>query len=164
MLNRWLAAACGAVQRHGGTVDKFIGDAIMAEFGAPLHVPDHAARALRAAVELREVAGEMQTWMTQRFAGRDLPPFAIGVGVHSGRAVVGNIGSPDRMEYTAIGDTVNLASRLEGTTKTLDCAIAASRTTVDLAGLDIVIGERQTLTVKGREEPVEVLAVLAIKE
>ena len=164
MLNRWLAAACGAVQRHGGSVDKFIGDAIMAEFGAPLHVPDHAARALRAAVELREVAGEMQTWMTQRFAGRDLPPFAIGVGVHSGRAVVGNIGSPDRMEYTAIGDTVNLASRLEGTTKTLDCAIAASRTTVDLAGLDIVIGERQTLTVKGREEPVEVLAVLAIKE
>lgn len=164
MLNRWLAAACGEVQREGGSVDKFIGDAIMAEFGAPLHVPDHAARALRAALGLRDVAGEMHDWMQTRFAGRNLPPFAIGVGVHSGRAVVGNIGAPERMEYTAIGDTVNLASRLEGSTKTLNCTVAASRAAVDRAGLDIVIGERQTLTVKGREEPVEVLAILGIKE
>lgn len=145
-------------------MDKFIGDAIMAEFGAPLHVPDHAARALRAALGLRDVAGEMHDWMQTRFAGRNLPPFAIGVGVHSGRAVVGNIGAPERMEYTAIGDTVNLASRLEGSTKTLNCTVAASRAAVDRAGLDIVIGERQTLTVKGREEPVEVLAILGIKE
>lgn len=164
MLNRWLAAACGVVQHEGGSVDKFIGDAIMAEFGAPLHVPDHSARALRAAIGLREAACEMQTWMQTRFSGRDIPFFAVGVGVHSGRAVVGNIGAPERMEYTAIGDTVNLASRLEGVTRTLNCTIVASRAVIDRAGMDIVIGERQTLSVKGRKEPVEVLAVLAIKE
>jgi adenylate cyclase len=164
MLNRWLAAACAVVQREGGSVDKFIGDAIMAEFGAPLHCDDHARRALRAAIGLRDAALQMQDWMNDRFAGRDLPPFGIGVGVHSGPAVVGNVGAPERMEYTAIGDTVNLASRLEGVTKTLGCVIAASRASLSQAGDGITTGECRTLTVKGREEPVEVLAVHDIED
>lgn len=164
MLNRWLAAACTAVQKEGGSVDKFIGDAIMAEFGAPLHCDDHARRALRAAIALRDAAVEMATWMKERFADRDLPDFGIGVGIHSGRAVVGNIGAPERMEYTAIGDTVNLASRLEGATRTLNCAIAASRAAIDEAGAGIITGASQTIAVKGREAPVEVLAVLGIED
>ncbi len=164
MLNRWLAAACTAVQKEGGSVDKFIGDAIMAEFGAPLHCDDHARRALRAAIALRDAAVEMATWMKERFADRDLPDFGIGVGIHSGRAVVGNIGAPERMEYTAIGDTVNLASRLEGATRTLNCAIAASRAAIDEAGSGIITGASQTIAVKGREAPVEVLAVLGIED
>ncbi|MFO1344803.1 MAG: adenylate/guanylate cyclase domain-containing protein [Rhodocyclaceae bacterium] len=164
MLNRWLAAACTAVQKEGGSVDKFIGDAIMAEFGAPLHCEDHARRALRAAIALRDAAIEMASWMKERFAGRDLPDFGIGVGIHSGRAVVGNIGAPERMEYTAIGDTVNLASRLEGATRTLNCTVAASRAAVDEAGPGIITGDSQTIAVKGREAPVEVLAVLGIAD
>lgn len=164
MLNRWLAAACTAVQKEGGSVDKFIGDAIMAEFGAPLHCDDHARRALRAAIALRDAAVEMAAWMKERFADRDLPDFGIGVGIHSGRAVVGNIGAPERMEYTAIGDTVNLASRLEGATRTLNCAIAASRAAIDEAGSGIITGASQTIAVKGREAPVEVLAVLGIED
>ena len=164
MLNRWLAAACAAVQKEGGSVDKFIGDAIMAEFGAPLHCEDHARRALRAAIALRDAASEMASWMEERFSGRDLPAFGIGVGIHCGRAVVGNIGAPERMEYTAIGDTVNLASRLEGATRTLNCAIAASRTAIDEAGPGIITGESQTIAVKGREAQVEVLAVLGIED
>ena len=164
MLNRWLAAACTAVQKEGGSVDKFIGDAIMAEFGAPLHCDDHARRALRAAIALRDAAVEMAAWMKERFADRDLPDFGIGVGIHSGRAVVGNIGAPERMEYTAIGDTVNLASRLEGATRTLNCAIAASRAAIDEAGAGIITGASQTIAVKGREAPVEVLAVLGIED
>lgn len=164
MVNRWFAAACAVIQREGGSVDKFIGDAIMAEFGAPLHYGDHARRALRAALGLRDIAVEMQQWMAQRFAGRELPYFSIGVGIHSGKAVVGNIGAPERMEYTAIGDTVNLASRLEGATKTLNCCVAASRTCVERAGPGVIVGERQTLTVKGRDEPVEVLAILDIED
>lgn len=164
MLNRWLAAACAVVQREGGSVDKFIGDAIMAEFGAPLHCDDHARRALRAAIGLRDAALQMQEWMNERFAGRDLPPFAIGVGVHSGPAVVGNVGAPERMEYTAIGDTVNIASRLEGVTKTLGCTVAASRATLLQAGDGVTTGECRTLTVKGRDEPVEVVAVQDIRD
>jgi adenylate cyclase len=136
----------------------------MAEFGAPLHCEDHARRALRAAIALRDAAIEMASWMKERFAGRDLPDFGIGVGIHSGRAVVGNIGAPERMEYTAIGDTVNLASRLEGATRTLNCAIAASRAAIDEAGSGIITGASQTIAVKGREAPVEVLAVLGIED
>lgn len=163
MLNRWFEGACAAIQREGGSVDKFIGDAIMAEFGAPLPTPDHARRALRAALRMQQVAVALQAWMAERFAGRNLPPFAIGIGVHTGSAVVGNIGWSERMEYTAIGDTVNLASRLEGVTKTLGCVVAASRETVARAGAGVRTGAVQTLTVKGREETVEVLEILELE-
>lgn len=167
ILNRWFSRACAALQEEGGCIDKFIGDAVMAEFGVPMPMPDHARRALRAALKLRDVAHEMQGWVKERFPDRDLPPFAIGVGLHSGKAVVGNIGSAERMEYTAIGDTVNLASRLEGVTKTLGCAVAASRATVDQAGgsgVKIKVGKSETLQVKGRDEPVEVFAIEGLEE
>jgi class 3 adenylate cyclase len=162
MLNHYFERACAVLLREGATIDKFIGDAIMAEFGAPLPQADQALRAIRAAVALREVAVEFRHWMAVRFADRDLPQFDIGIGVHSGEAVVGNIGSSTRMEYTAIGDTVNLASRLEGKTKETGCAILASAETVAEAGAIVRTGVRHTLTVKGRSQPVEALEILAV--
>lgn len=162
MLNTYFERACAVLLKEGATIDKFIGDAIMAEFGAPLPQPDHALRALRAAVALHTVAVEFRAWMSARFVGRALPEFDVGVGIHSGEAVIGNIGSSSRMEYTAIGDTVNLASRLEGKTKETHCAILASVDTVVAAGAAVRTGSRHILTVKGRGEPVEAFEILAV--
>jgi adenylate cyclase len=163
-LNAYFAKVIAVIVKEGGRIDKFIGDAVMAEFGVPYPFPDHALRALHAAVRLRETAKEFQGWMRTRFSDRDLPEFAIGIGVHTGDAVVGNLGSEVRMEYTAIGDTVNVASRLEGETKHLKCAIAASAEVVRQAGAKVETGLRQTISVKGRAEPIEVCEVLGIRE
>ncbi|TRZ91014.1 MAG: adenylate/guanylate cyclase domain-containing protein [Rhodocyclaceae bacterium] len=163
LLNTYLERACAVLLAEGASIDKFIGDAIMAEFGAPLAQIDHASRALRAAVALRAVAVEFRVWVKQRFAGRDLPEFDIGIGVHSGEAVVGNIGASVRMEYTAIGDTVNIASRLEGKTKETGAHILASRDTVSMFGGELKTGALYCLTVKGRAEPVEAFEIVALK-
>jgi adenylate cyclase len=161
MLNTYFERACGVLLKEGATIDKFIGDAIMAEFGAPLPQPDHALRALRAAVALHAVAVEFRQWMAVRFVGRELPEFDIGVGIHSGEAVIGNIGSSIRMEYTAIGDTVNLASRLEGKTKETHCAILASDDAISMAGTSVKTGSCHELTVKGRSQPVVAWEILS---
>ena len=162
LLNTYLELACAELLAEGATIDKFIGDAIMAEFGAPLAQPDHARRGLRAAVGLQAVAIEFRHWVEQRFPGRDLPVFDIGIGLHSGEAVVGNIGSSVRMEYTAIGDTVNVASRLEGKTKVTGCHILASRATVEAAGAGVLTGAVHTLAVKGRNEEVVAVQILGV--
>lgn len=164
MLNHYFSAACAVLTEQGGCIDKFIGDAIMAEFGAPLKNADHAHRALTAALHLRTVAEEFDQWMLQRFAGRNLPPFRIGIGIHTGMAISGNIGTAQRMEYTAIGDTVNLASRLEGMTKTLGCVILASQDTLHAAGPGFVRGRSDTITVRGRTRPTEVFEVIGLEE
>ncbi len=160
MLNTYFERACTALLAEGATIDKFIGDAIMAEFGAPLDQPDHARRALRAALALREVAADFRIWMKARFPDRNLPTFDIGIGLHTGEAVVGNIGSSVRMEYTAIGDTVNVASRLEGKTKEAACHILASEETVLQAGPGIQVGARHQFAVKGRNEAVAACEII----
>lgn len=162
MLNNYFERACAVLLAEGATIDKFIGDAVMAEFGAPLAQPDHARRALRAALALRAVAVDFRGWMRTRFGDRDLPEFDIGIGVHSGEAVVGNIGSATRMEYTAIGDTVNLASRLEGKTKETGCHILASAESVALAGAGVETGTSHLLSVKGRQRPVMAHEIVAL--
>ncbi len=163
MLNTYLAQACEPILTQGGTVDKFIGDAVMAVFGSPVLYPDHARRALRAALDLARKAQAFRAWMQQRFADQELPDFAIGIGIHTGEAIVGNIGSPKRLEFTAIGDTVNTASRLEGLTKELGWTIVASQSTIE-AVPGVVTGGQATRVVKGRKEPIRVFEVLGLEE
>lgn len=164
MLNEYFGRACAVLAEEGACIDKFIGDAIMAEFGVPLKVDDHARRALRAAIRLRSVAADFKHWMNQRFPDRQLPEFGIGIGVHTGFAVAGNIGTPQRMEYTAIGDCVNLASRLEGMTKVIGCVILASQDTLNSAGAGFTLGSASTISVKGRAQPVDVREVVSIED
>lgn len=163
VLNAYFERACAVLLAEEATIDKFIGDAVMAEFGAPLAQADHADRALRAAVALQKTAQEFAQWMATRFPGRSLPPFAIGIGVHTGAAVIGNIGSMRRMEYTAVGDTVNTASRLEGMTKVVGCPILASRATYLALGDKTAFrfGQWHALEVKGRRQRVEAVEVWA---
>ena len=162
-LNVYFERVINVILAQGGRIDKFIGDAVMAEFGVPYPFADHAVSALRAAAGIRNVAKEFKDWMHQRFPDRDIPDFGIGVGIHSGFAVVGNLGSAKRMEFTAIGDTVNVASRIESETKNLECVILASAETVRAAGNAAITGRHDTLTVKGRVEPVEVYEILDVK-
>jgi class 3 adenylate cyclase len=159
-LNRYFERICAIILAQGGTIDKFIGDAVMVQFGAPVPYPDHAARALRTAAAMREAAVEFRRWMAERFAGRNLPEFNIGIGIHTGEAIAGNVGSSFRMEYTVIGDTVNLASRLESASKTLGCIIVASGETLKAAGGSVKTGLNDVIHVKGRETPVEVFEVI----
>ena len=164
MLNAYFSQVCEPILAQGGTVDKFIGDAVMAVFGSPAPQPDHARRALRAALVMVEKARDFRPWMDARFPNRGLADFQIGIGLHSGEAVVGNIGSPQRFEFTAIGDTVNTASRLEGLTKELGWSIVASSETIAAAGPGVVTGGKKELRVKGRQEPVEVVEVQGLEE
>ncbi|MFN6961177.1 MAG: CHASE2 domain-containing protein [Rhodocyclaceae bacterium] len=166
LLNEYFERACTALLAEEATIDKFIGDAVMAEFGAPLDQPDHAERAVRAALQLHATAREFAGWVKARFAGRDLPAFAIGIGIHSGPAVIGNIGSRQRMEYTAVGDTVNTASRLEGATKGVGCPILVSAAT--LAAIErpeqFHFGRRHRLSVKGKQGEVEVVELWPLEQ
>jgi adenylate cyclase len=161
-LNAYFARVTHVITEEGGHIDKFIGDAVMAEFGVPYPFPDHAHRALRAAVRIRAVAQEFQGWM-HTYADRGVPDLQIGIGVHTGEAVVGNIGSKAKLEYTAIGDTVNVASRLEGETKSLNCVIAASAETLQAAGDRAETGIHRSISVKGRREPVEVYEIIDVR-
>lgn len=115
LLNRYFERQVDVVFRHGGTLDKFIGDCIMAFWGAPVDDPQHAARAVAAALEMQEVLLAFKKELEEE--GASVTDFDVGIGVHSGPAVVGFIGAQKKLDYTAIGDTVNLASRVEGLTK-----------------------------------------------
>ena len=162
LLNTYFERACAVMLAQGGSIDKFIGDAIMVEFGSPLPLADHALRGVRAGLALRAVVDDFSDWVVKRFPGRNLPAFAVGIGLHSGEAVIGNIGSATRMEFTAIGDTVNLASRVEGLTKVMGCAILATEATVLAAGDVLVCGRSEVMPVKGRAATVKVFEVLGI--
>ncbi len=164
MLNTYFSRACEPILEQGGMVDKFVGDAVMAVFGAPHPQPDHARRALKAALAMAAAAKGFQGWMAARFAGQNIPEFRIGIGLHTGETVVGNIGTPKRFEFTAIGDTVNTASRLEGLTKELGWQIVASDATIKAAGPGVLTGGREEHRVKGRQEPVVVLEVKGLEE
>ena len=127
-LNEYLTEMTDIILKYNGTVDKYIGDAIMAFYGAPVLMPDHAAKACLAAVDMKKRLRELQeTW---RKAGME--PIFARMGIHSGKATVGNMGSRTRMDYTAMGDAVNLASRLEGANKSFDTARHDQR--LDLRG------------------------------
>jgi class 3 adenylate cyclase len=164
LLNVYFSKVCDIILAHGGMIDKFIGDAVMAVFGAPLADPRHARQALATALGMVAAAKEFEGWMQNRFPKLGDWRFRIGVGLHSGPAVVGNIGSKQRLDFTVIGDTVNTASRLEGFTKEMGCPVVASQTVVDMAGAGIVTGRREQARVKGKSEPVPALEILGLAE
>ncbi|QTA78336.1 Adenylate/guanylate cyclase domain-containing protein, CHASE2 domain-containing [Desulfonema limicola] len=162
MLNTYYSLICEPILEHGGMIDKFIGDAVMAVFGAPAHQADHAGRSLKSAVKIAGIALEFQDWLKKRFPDKELPLFRIGIGLHSGQAVIGNIGSAKRMGYTAIGDTVNIASRLESMSKKLGWTIVAGRDTISAAGVEVKTGRTQIIQPTGRAGQIEVFEVLDI--
>ena len=154
LLNEYFGVMVEVVTRHGGILDKYIGDAIMALFGAPFAKPEDADHALAVGngmlVTLRELNG--------RRSAQGKQPIDIGVGIATGEVVLGNIGSPSRMEYTVIGDKVNLASRLEGANKYYHSKILLDETTVQSLtnGHANCLREIDLLRVKGKDRPVAV--------
>jgi adenylate cyclase len=160
LLNEYFTDMVDCVMAEGGVVDKYIGDNIMAVFGAPVARSDDAARAVRAAVRMREALARLN----ERFAQRGLPALRFGIGLHTGEVVAGNIGSAKRMEYTVIGDAVNLASRLESKTKELATDILISDVTFERAK-DVMDGEAAgEIHVKGREQAVTIYKVRGLIE
>ena len=158
MMNRYFDGLTRILHRHGGTVDKFIGDAVLAFFGAPLGQADHADRAVAAAIDIeafsRELSGEL--------AAAGVPLGATRIGVHTGDAVIGNIGGELRQNYTALGDAVNLASRLEGANRHLGTRVCLSEATARQATTHPCrpIAE---VVVKGRTQAVAVFEPLAVR-
>ena len=158
LLNRYFTLQVGVVFRHGGSLDKFIGDCIMAFWGAPLDDPEHARHAVEAALEMAEVLQRFKQELGEQDAD-----FDVGIGIHSGPAVVGLIGSEQRREYTAIGDTVNLGSRIEGLTKGVS-RILVSGDTMKLCGDAFDFKSFGSYKVKGRDQEVELFAPERKKE
>jgi len=156
LLNEYLTPMTDVIFKHGGIIDKYEGDAIMAEFGAPVYYPDHAKRACLSAIEMQERLEELRgKWRSE---GR--PELKARIGINTGRMTVGNMGSDIIFDYTVIGDSVNLASRLEGANKIYGTRIMISEFTYEQAKDYIVARELDWIRVKGKLEPVRVYEVL----
>ena len=147
-----------AIFQFKGTLDKYIGDAIMAVFGSPLPLEDHAWSALRTALEMRRRLIDFNK--KQRQFQR--PEIRIGIGIHSDEVVSGNIGSSKRMELTSIGDGVNLASRLEGTTKQYGCDIVISEKTYQKCADKVIVCELDCIVVKGKTASVKIYELVGL--
>ncbi len=157
LLNRYFEGMVKAIESNGGIIDKFIGDGIMALFGAPLADKDAPLNAVRAALGMLAALESLNRELVEE----GLEPIGIGVGVHTGQAVIGNVGSPERMEYTAIGDVVNTASRIESLTRKLDADILISADTFKAVGGAVRTEHRGSEQVKGKAQLVEIYQVLA---
>lgn len=158
VLNAYLSTMTRIVQQHRGTIDKYIGDAIMAFWNAPVDLADHASRAVQTALDMQ--AALLQ--LNREFSARGWPEVKIGVGVNTGRMSVGNMGSEFRMSYTVMGDAVNLGSRLEGITKQYGVGILVTQPAVE-ADPDHVFMKVDDVRVKGKETPVAIYEPLGGK-
>ncbi len=157
LLNQYFETMVEAVFNHEGTLDKFIGDALMAVFGAPLTlIENHAWKAVQSALDMRKRLAEFN----QRRIIQAQPEIKIGIGISSGEVVSGNIGSQKRMDYTVIGDGVNLSSRLEGVTKEYGCDIVLSEFTYELCSHHILVRELDRIRVKGKHQAVNIYELI----
>jgi class 3 adenylate cyclase len=154
-MNEYLSAMTEVIEAHGGFVDKYIGDAIVAVFGAPLDDPDHASNAVHAALGCAARLGTLD----RPFGG----PIRHRIGLNSGEALIGNIGSRRRFNYTVMGDMVNLASRLEGSNKLYGTTIIASEATVALSASAFAWRELDAIRVKGRTQAVRIFEPLGVR-
>lgn len=157
-IKEYLSPMTQIVFDQKGTLDKYIGDAVMAFWNAPLDQPDHAVRACRAAVGFLAKLEELK----QRWRAESLPEFDIGVGINSGPMIVGNMGSDVRVDYTVMGDAVNLASRLEGTNKEYETRIIISETTYQQAKDEVIARRLGAVRVKGKRKPVGIYELRGI--
>ncbi len=159
MLNDYFAAMVEPIFKHKGTLDKYIGDAIMGVFGSPVPIENHPWSAVQTALEMRSSLAEFNA----RRQAVQKPAIRIGIGIHSGTAISGNIGHARRMEFTAIGDDVNLASRLEGTTKMYGCDIVISGSTYQPCADRIWVRELDIVRVKGKNQPVSLCELVGLR-
>ena len=159
LLNEYLSAMEGIIERYGGIIDKYEGDAIIAFWGAPITRPDHALLACRASLDMQTTLAEMR--IKWREENRD--ELTVRIGLNTGRMVVGNMGSSNRMDYTIMGDSVNLASRLEGVNKVYGTDIMVSQFTYEDIKDHLECRELDLIRVVGKAEPVAIYEVLAEK-
>lgn len=158
LLNIYLSKMVDIIFANRGTLDKFIGDAVMAFWGAPIRVDDHAKRCVKAGLEM---ARGMQG-LNRELAGKGYPELKVGIGVHTGEVILGNIGSEKKLDYTVIGDHVNLTSRLEGLTKSYGCNMLISESTYRELNGTFPCRVVDNVRVKGKEEPIKIYSVLAL--
>ncbi len=161
LLNPYLEAMTGIIHKHGGTVDKYEGDAVIAFFGEPVPYADHALRAVRSAVDMRlELVHLNQGWQAESRLQQGLE---IGIGVHTGEVFVGLLGSSQRINYTVIGDNANLASRLQDQTKIVGWPILISEVTANLVSEEFEVEFAALQAIRGKREPVNIYKVLGRK-
>ncbi|HPC85079.1 MAG TPA: adenylate/guanylate cyclase domain-containing protein [Smithellaceae bacterium] len=160
LLNEYLTTMTNQVFHYDGLLDKYMGDAIMAVFGAPLDQPDHALRACRTALAMMEELHRLQ----EKWKAEGRPVFDIGIGLNSGDMVVGNMGSEMRFDYTVMGDMVNLGSRLEGTNKEYGTNIIISEFTYEKVKDAMCCRELDGVRVKGKLKPVKIYELLGEKK
>ena len=150
-LNAWFTPVTELIFRHQGTIDKYVGDMVMAFWGAPMRDTDHRQHAVETALDIVAMLPRMQ----QEFAARGWPPIDVGVGINSGQMNVGDMGSTFRRAYTVLGDSVNLGSRLEGLTKYYGVKLIVSEATAELTS-GIVYRQLDRVQVKGKAEPINI--------
>jgi len=160
MMNEYFTAMVDVILAHRGLVQDFIGDAIMAVYGAPLDDPEHCWHAARTAVGMHAALEALN----RRWAAADRGPLAMGIAVHTGEAFAGTLGAPRKKKYAVLGDTVNLTSRMEGLNRDLGTGILISGSALAALKDRVVVRDRGTVSVKGRREPVEIFELLSLKE
>tara|TARA_B100000900_G_scaffold38246_1_gene28705 strand:- start:10832 stop:12757 length:1926 start_codon:yes stop_codon:yes gene_type:complete len=155
LINRFLTKMTDVIIKNGGTIDKFMGDCIMAFWNAPLEDTQHEDHAIQAAIEMQEELLKLNT----QLAAEALPQIKIGIGINTGNALVGNMGSEQRFDYSVIGDPVNLASRLESSSKTLGHTVIVGEETVNAARHSYNFDYVDTIQVKGKSEMIKVFTI-----
>ncbi len=172
LMNRFLTVLSDAILRQNGTIDKFMGDAVMAFWNAPIDHPEHADAAARSAIDMISDVEALNVEMKKKVATREARgesglvhhTINVGIGINSGSCVVGNMGSDRRFDYTALGDTVNLASRLEGQSKPYGIRIVLGSTTVELLKANFALFEIDQIRVKGKNDAERIFGLFGAEE